>query len=692
MKKNVLFKRGVLITFLLMAFFCINKNVFASSFAYSAFDWDTFLEQHKSYWVSGCENGDTDCVDRVLKTKEKFYKRLYSLLATYQNRGYFINDNIIIETVFFGLTPDSFADEGTIPDEYEGQVHNYGYAIDESESSSKYIASDDGELERAREYFKKEADSLKTLMNNMIGYTRACYGVSDETPHTVTNDNGSTSLVCSGDYVPLNGKCVQNVATLKSSFFEMLGISIFSSNNNEQECMEKTKGYSSYMLGDVSEKQVNEELYWDFLKNDDYFDKKVHLQSYFETVLKQTNHKTMSELTQEEYEEYKDLIIASRERIINNIQSIIEDYGTFATTPAGSFISSCNNDVYWWPIGGSDVTSSGAIELAIGMPVSTRISSGFVVRIRPNYGTVQHHKGIDIAAAGGSNVIAAKNGTVIYPKAGDTGNCVEGNKSCGGSFGNYVIIQHEDGNYTVYAHMQTHSLRVQAGDSVVQGQVIGKVGSTGNSTGNHLHFEVRVGGSSSANAQQPLNFVSAETPRPTSSTSTCGVGGGNLFDFIYSWEGAPKEDGDYYIAFDDGAHNVTIGVGIAVKYNKERFRQLGVNPDSITYGSKVKKEIVDEIFKMEIQDNVNYVKSTLANAGISLENYQIDALVSRTFNTGNIKNFPKAYKQYGNTNALYTNYMSTPVKANNGQYMDGLRRRREAEWELFSKGNYKLNS
>ena len=63
------------------------------------------------------------------------------------------------------------------------------------------------------------------------------------------------------------------------------------------------------------------------------------------------------------------------------------------------------------------------------------------------------------------------------------------------SYGEYIVISHGDGTMTLYAHMLANSRKVKVGDKVKQGQVIGTVGSTGNSTGTHLHFEVRVGGS-----------------------------------------------------------------------------------------------------------------------------------------------------------------------------------------------------
>ena len=69
------------------------------------------------------------------------------------------------------------------------------------------------------------------------------------------------------------------------------------------------------------------------------------------------------------------------------------------------------------------------------------------------------------------------------------------------SYGEYIVINHHDGTMTLYGHLLSGSRTVSPGDSVSQGQVIGTVGSTGHSTGPHLHFEVRVGGS-------PVNPIS----------------------------------------------------------------------------------------------------------------------------------------------------------------------------------------
>ena len=110
-------------------------------------------------------------------------------------------------------------------------------------------------------------------------------------------------------------------------------------------------------------------------------------------------------------------------------------------------------------------------------PVSGRISSYFGGRYI--FGSYSYHSGLDITCSYGTSIKAADGGTVTFA----------GYK---GSYGNLVIITHDNGVQTYYAH--NSSLLVSAGDKVYQGQVIAKAGSTGRSTGPHLHFEVRLNG------------------------------------------------------------------------------------------------------------------------------------------------------------------------------------------------------
>jgi len=91
-------------------------------------------------------------------------------------------------------------------------------------------------------------------------------------------------------------------------------------------------------------------------------------------------------------------------------------------------------------------------------------------------GVKPEHKGVDMAAPTGTPIYAAANGTVLIARSGRNG-----------GFGTYVVIQHPNGVKTLYAHMS--KLGTTPGTTVSQGQLIGYVGSTGNSTGSHLHFE-----------------------------------------------------------------------------------------------------------------------------------------------------------------------------------------------------------
>jgi len=114
------------------------------------------------------------------------------------------------------------------------------------------------------------------------------------------------------------------------------------------------------------------------------------------------------------------------------------------------------------------------------IPVKGRISSPFGWRMHPILGKQKFHSGVDLAAVRGTSVLAADGGVVI---------------SAGwqGGYGNTVIIDHGAGFTTLYAH--NDKLLVKAKDKVVKGQIISKVGSTGLSTGPHLHFEIRIDGS-----------------------------------------------------------------------------------------------------------------------------------------------------------------------------------------------------
>ena len=133
-------------------------------------------------------------------------------------------------------------------------------------------------------------------------------------------------------------------------------------------------------------------------------------------------------------------------------------------------------------------------------------SSGFIYPVPSGYTRVttgmyyssgSYHGAIDFGSGGinGQPVYAVADGYVVT------------STRLSGSYGNYILIAHANGLYTLYAHGQDGSRTVSAGQTVTQGQQIMRVGSTGNSTGPHLHFEVRTSPGTYSNRQNPLNYL-----------------------------------------------------------------------------------------------------------------------------------------------------------------------------------------
>ena len=138
---------------------------------------------------------------------------------------------------------------------------------------------------------------------------------------------------------------------------------------------------------------------------------------------------------------------------------------------------------------GGSVMGSGSF---VWPATSYLVTSEYGYRVHPLQGVQKFHSGVDIGAGAGTPIYAAAAGTVATATYND-------------SYGNYVLINHGGGNSTLYAHMS--SMAVSSGTYVSQGQVIGYCGSTGWSTGPHLHFEVRLNGST----VNPLSYYSGYT-------------------------------------------------------------------------------------------------------------------------------------------------------------------------------------
>lgn len=165
--------------------------------------------------------------------------------------------------------------------------------------------------------------------------------------------------------------------------------------------------------------------------------------------------------------EYEADIAAQTETITALEQAVAEERKKLAQSQGRKY----DGGIFTWPA-----------------PSYTRISSEYGYRIHPILKVKQFHNGLDMAAPGGSPILAAYDGTVVA-------------SSYSSSMGNYIMIDHGDSLYTIYMHAS--ALYVQKGAEVTKGQKIAAVGTTGRSTGNHLHFTVRLNG----NYVNPWNYL-----------------------------------------------------------------------------------------------------------------------------------------------------------------------------------------
>ncbi len=511
----------VLITLcFVMSIFIFNKTTSAAYFNYSEFDFDEFAKENRYYWTDLCENEDDDpenCIELVLSRQRNFYTRLYKILAKYQERGYYIDDNIIIMTVYFGLNPDLFTDDSENYNEVFG-MDNKAYNYDENLDLNNY----DIEAEITKDYFSTESDTLDLLIRSMFSYNSGCFAVYGSVESVLNPETETHMTHCDKGYpIEVNGelKCAEKPESKNIGFWEYASyrfkIASFlgMKSKNEQECMDKQQEFPEAKMHYVvnNKKVYSVENYWTFLENSKYFDLKPHLSEYYINILSATGKTNMSQLTSKEYEEFEDDILDARKTIIGYIKEILAERENLQMDlelfPGGSTL-------YWWPIGSAETTTSSDGKIyAPKSPAHYTVTSEYNVT-RTIFGTTGEHRGIDIAGGvnGELNIIASRSGIIVTVENGCNSG---GSLDCGGGYGNYVVISHGDGNFTLYAHLHENTITVSEGESVEQGQVIGKMGSSGRSTGTHLHFEVRVGSNSINATAQPRDFINENDPRPT---------------------------------------------------------------------------------------------------------------------------------------------------------------------------------
>ena len=538
---------------------------------YSRFDFNSLEEQSKEKWEAYCkqefvENGKKEqekCYNTLSNNFKRFYEKLYKILAKYQDKDLYINDQVILWTVFYAqfFSPSTDAWSHRVNSKsnlslYEQFASDYfGFSLDETDGSEVTPDVDYSKID----YYAKETDTLKTLIRNAVAYATVCYGIKG-TPTVITAQDGSKYYECpegGSAYEDIVGErgvmCADRISYNEMGFWkyfsskiahdERLGIfqNIFFlgksfSDPHYNECM-ANEGYDRVHYQYEDDPHVSYTMYFDFLKENRYFDGKSNLQYYFEDVLTSAGvdclmdsicDNSLQKKDSEnpgEYDKWEKSLMADRLRIIYDILEILDAYGIgieyAAYVPESDLIPGGgvgDRTAYYWPIG-SDVTEikDGGVTFADKEPASTRINGYFGKRTHPITGKEDNHSGLDIhGKLGETNVIASEKGEVISI----FNTCLEGKNtpekmSCGKTYGNHIIISHGDGYYTLYGHLDSIDPSVNVGASVLKGQVIGKVGSTGSSTGPHLHFEVRKDVNSSSHAIDPLTMVSVSSPRPT---------------------------------------------------------------------------------------------------------------------------------------------------------------------------------
>lgn len=599
---------------------------------------------YEEFWMDFCEDGDASCSEEQIaaakhleESQTKFYQKLDKYVLTKEQRY------MVLSTIFYNYDIEDFT-EGNSAFTIDDTV-DIDYSVDENAN-----------------VYKREIDSIKELVKQFTLETAYCV--------TKTKNEQNEDVT---EEVMLKDSSGQ---PFTFGFFEKFQITIGISPNKEFSDA-KANCSGTVEMRTTTDSKESIENYYKYLRESDYLDTRPQNREIFMEYGK--NRKLPDDINSWADEDR----IAVRDDIIQDIKDIVSGYMASSSTSL-EYLSFSSSDAYWWPVGSLEVTEANGKEYALGDPASTGINSYFAGRIHPVTHKPSTHSGMDLAGGGSRTpIIAAKSGVVVYPGENDPVSYPNGEKVCGvkgdRTYGNYVVIQHADGNATLYAHLAPNSIKVHAGESVERGQVIGYMGNTGCSTGTHLHFEVREGKNSYNNRVDPLNYINPDDPRPKSLLSDHFV---EWFDANFEGSTGTDPSGTMYLVKDVGDGKRTVGPGVTLDAQRDKFASRGINVDDYQNGSYISKELVDSIKLQVLEEAASSIQTTLSNAGLTLENEKIEALVVFKYNVGNIKGFVDSYKQYGDTDLLFDNYFAKHVHVN-GEYWPGLMKRRQKEWELF---------
>lgn len=559
-------------------FLICNQKVKADGYNYANFKWEDFKDTYKDYWTGHCiyDEDSEKCTEEILKTQKKFYSKLYKMLTKYERNGLYIKDEIIIATIYYGLTLDSFRDDNSYYKKWFDKI------VFDFDNENDDIEIDD---ESNTASLTNESNSIKILIKAMVGYEATCS--KEEAPSYDGNEpycnqgnlikQGENNYVCKS----ILGTSMVNLGEkmlIDSGMANFFGMKLGS---NSKDCIAQGGQYTV-----SNKKTVNEEAYWSFLENTQYFDKKPHLQNYFSYIVSDSGYESLEKLEnamekdEELYNKYNDKIIAARQEIILEIKECLDAF--YKEHPENVVYFSSISNMYYYPIGGNEVTSENGQNYAKGDPVSTYILKDY------NPGT---NEGIDIGSFEDNvNIIAVKTGVVS--KVVNT--CTSGNKSCNSGYGNMIVISHSDGTSTIYSYL--NSVNVSEGQSVSQGEIIGVMGNTGDTREKALHFEIKVSSGARVN---PNTYVSIQNPRPKTTSVGTVLGGTNQQTICLTL----KESG----ASDSGIAGIMANIAA----------ESGFNPMNLENSYEQKLGYNDQSYTSAV-DNGSYTNFTNDSAGYGI--------------------------------------------------------------------------
>ena len=603
----------------LFSIFLFSENVLADNVSYDKFDWNKFYEENKGYIASQCVN-DTSSEEckTVLSEEKEFYEKLYRVLSKYEKQGFFLEDDYYISIIFFGIGDVyQFTDTGErydnkynikLYDKLSDKIKNNTfvnsfYINPSSKEDDSYDLSDNIEDYSGEE----ELDTIKILTQNSFAYSSSCLADYGEAK-TIKDENGDIKYYCEKGIIDSYNQCKGTLANYDlgyvdyftsmwsklSKVFNTILRRKYTKNIYEDDCEKlgkKNNVSTDYVLN--SGKKVDYNKLFDFLINQNFLDNKVHNQYFYRYILEDAKVDCMSSNicsnsleAKGVYDDYKDDIKKVRKKIVNNIIEVLKyrgfkvDYSDIGldnivyTVPASAVNS------LLWPIGTKKVREENGIKMANGTPDSTDVILQYGMIVDPIDGTARKNNGIDISGLKGvTNVVSSFNGEVYQV----VNNCIEGDFSCNDGYGNTVIISHNNGDYTVYAHLDSIDDSISIGTSVLAGQYIGKVGKTGKTNTPSLHYEIRRGGSSVNNSIDPLTRTN---PNSISTTSNSSNGGSNVaggFDF---------SSGNF------SAHTTTLT-------REEFISKINASSSNSSTYNNIFKQNAGVIYDASIKNNVN---------------------------------------------------------------------------------------